>query len=58
MEDRQARDLAQRLPLLERIQRHPRVDRVLAVGGAGKPRFAARAGAAVRRATGSISVTR
>ena len=48
-QDRQARDGAQRLPLGQRIRRHARVDRVLAVGRTREAGFAAGRGAAVRR---------
>ena len=51
-EDRQARRSRSAPSIAAAMsQRHPGVDRVLAVGGAGQAGFAARRGAAVRRAT-------
>ncbi len=49
VQDRQARKPRSRLPLRQQIARHPRVDRVLAVGGPVSRRFAAGRGPAVRR---------
>ncbi len=50
VEDRQARGQAELFPLGEAVGRHAGVDFVLAVGGAGHPRFAARTSTAMRRA--------
>ncbi len=48
-EDRQSRNVAQRLPLRQTVPGHSGIDGIAAVSGPGQARFAARRSAAVRR---------
>ncbi len=51
-EDRHPSGGVERLPLDQAVERHAGVDGILAISGAGHPRFTARTGAAMRRSVG------